>query len=482
MTPSRIAIVHYHLRPGGVTRVIGHAVAALQGTPCRLAVLTGDAPGAAHGSAGMAWRRVPGLDYAGLRKDRRGLAERLESAAREALGGRPDLWHVHNHALGKNPALTAAVSDLARRGHRLVLQLHDFAEDGRPAAYAALRRAGLAADLYPRAPHVRYAVINSRDAGILREAGMDPARVYCLPNAVTLETYPGPAPDSEPAARDDLVLYPTRAIRRKNLGEFLLWAAIATPGTRFAVTLAPTATADVRAYRRWVALARRWALPIAFEQGRAGGASLAALLRTCAAVATTSVAEGFGLAFLEPWLAGRPLVGRDLPEITADFQDAGVRLDGLYARLDLPLAWLDATALRARIAAGRRQMLAAYGRAGSAADDARACAAAIRDRTVDFGCLDEALQAEVLRALRADPARRRALRPPDILGRRPGPTTIAQNRAAIRSRYGLDGYRRRLLALYRAVADSQPGPVHPVNPGALLDRFLAPDRFRLLRA
>ena len=34
---------------------------------------------------------------------------------------------------------------------------------------------------------------------------------------------------------------------------------------------------------------------------------------------TTSVAEGFGLAFLEPWLFGKGLLGRNLPEITVDF-------------------------------------------------------------------------------------------------------------------------------------------------------------------
>ena len=36
----------------------------------------------------------------------------------------------------------------------------------------------------------------------------------------------------------------------------------------------------------------------------------AALLASAHALVTTSVAEGFGLAFLEPWLMGRPLAGR----------------------------------------------------------------------------------------------------------------------------------------------------------------------------
>ena len=46
MPALRVAIVHYHLRPGGVTRVIQHAVSALRGARYRVAVLTGYSPDA----------------------------------------------------------------------------------------------------------------------------------------------------------------------------------------------------------------------------------------------------------------------------------------------------------------------------------------------------------------------------------------------------------------------------------------------------
>ena len=32
----------------------------------------------------------------------------------DALGQLPDLWHVHNHSLGKNPGLTQAIAQLAK--------------------------------------------------------------------------------------------------------------------------------------------------------------------------------------------------------------------------------------------------------------------------------------------------------------------------------------------------------------------------------
>ena len=37
----------------------------------------------------------------------------METAAIMGLGGKPDLWHIHNHSLGKNSALTGAVAILA---------------------------------------------------------------------------------------------------------------------------------------------------------------------------------------------------------------------------------------------------------------------------------------------------------------------------------------------------------------------------------
>jgi len=48
---------------------------------------------------------------------------------------------------------------------------------------------------------------------------------------------------------------------------------------------------------------------------------------------TTSIQEGFGMAFLEPWMAGRPVIGRNLPCVTSDMKAAGIELPGLYDHL-----------------------------------------------------------------------------------------------------------------------------------------------------
>jgi glycosyltransferase involved in cell wall biosynthesis len=50
------------------------------------------------------------------------------------------------------------------------------------------------------------------------------------------------------------------------------------------------------------------------------------------AAVTTSVLEGFGFGFLEPWCAGRVVIGRRLP-VVDDFIREGLRMEHFYRRL-----------------------------------------------------------------------------------------------------------------------------------------------------
>ena len=47
-------------------------------------------------------------------------------------------------------------------------------------------------------------------------------------------------------------------------------------------------------------------------------------------VISTSINEGFGFAFIEPWVAGTPLIGRKIPKVTNDFENNGIDLSMLY--------------------------------------------------------------------------------------------------------------------------------------------------------
>ena len=163
-----VAIVHYHLHPGGVTRVIENAVSALQAQGIATVILCGE-PHAEAGSPAGPVRVLDSLAYEGRHRacTPSELADELITAAREVLGTEPDLWHIHNHCLGKNLSLPGAVLELCRRGERLLLQIHDFPEDGRPAVYRRLLEtvgegdnARLVSILYPQAGHIHYAVLN----------------------------------------------------------------------------------------------------------------------------------------------------------------------------------------------------------------------------------------------------------------------------------------------------------------------------------
>lgn len=485
----RVAIVHYHLRPGGVTRVIRHAVSALRERDAQVAVIIGE-PAGAEGEGLSPLGVLAGLGYDGHREPwpARELAAGLQREAEAALGGAPDIWHFHNHSLGKNQALTGAVQHLAKAGHRILLQIHDFPEDGRPANYRhLLEQVGqgdterLAEVLYPQANQVHYALLNGRDLGFLQDAGVPGERLHLLPNAIWVGPDGESSTEGPPPTGQRLWLYPTRAIRRKNLGEFLLLAALGRRGDRFATTLAPRNPLERAGYERWVALGRSLRLPVEFAIGESPGVDFPALVRSAHALVTTSVAEGFGLAFLEPWLMGRPVAGRNLPEITREFHQAGVDLSGLYKRLEVPMDWVSETALHDKIRGGLNSYLHAYGLEPGQDDLERVLAAWVQDAHLDVGRLDEELQAEILRQVVASSAARAQLRPSDP-ARIPSPEDVERNRQAVLAAYSLEGYTRQLGEIYRRVLES---PIEK-SPGAisgrrLLEQFLAPERLFLLR-
>ena len=509
-----LAILHYHLIGGGVTRVIESQLAALDavlqpGERWQAAVICGgrrqgwnEELGGHLRSVGLTLADAPRLDYdyrqtgawAGGREELYGQVR----GVLDGLGFAPDetVLHWHNHSLGKNRHVPSAVGRLAGDGFAMLLQIHDFAEDYRAANYRLIDDP---AALYPQAPHVHYAVLNGRDREVLAEAGVAPERLHLLPNPVPEL---GELPPREKARRklaerfgvaghQRLALYPVRGIRRKNLGEALLYAAMAPADTVVGLTLAPMNPVERRYYNRWKALAAELRPPVRFELGASsGGLRFTENLAASDLILTTSVAEGFGMAFFESWLAGRPLVGRDLPEITGDFREAGLRFDHLRPRLDVPLDWLGADVVRGRITEAYGRTLAAYGRAVPEGLDGR-IDAKLSGGMVDFGDLDEELQGQVLEAVCRSQGRHRRLRElnPWIetglsLRREERTERIEANVEAIERGFSRVPSGRRLLDLYQCVAgsprDETAGPLE--GAGRILDRFLGLDRFRLLRS
>ena len=261
--------------------------------------------------------------------------------------------HVHNHSLGKNASLPGALKIIAEEGYPLLLQIHDFAEDFRVEQYqhlnAMLDRSpiGLGCRLYPQASQIHYAVLNGRDRQILFKSGVQKERLHALPNPIVT---PDDLPNRINIRKEmqvkcgipmeaPLVIYPVRGIRRKNLGELLLWSALLRNRVSFGSTLAPKNNAEKPSYNRWKRLAEKLQLPCHFELGESF--SFKQNLAAADALITTSVAEGFGMVFLESQLVGRRLLGRNLPEVTAEFSENGIDLSSLYQTLCIPTRLVD---------------------------------------------------------------------------------------------------------------------------------------------
>ena len=129
----RVAVVHYHLKPGGVTRIVESAAEALAPHGVELCAISGEPY---TGDTDLKTGVVSGLGYTTDESeyiDPKYLLHELKAEAKRLLGGEPDLWHIHNHSLGKNTVMADAVGLLVRGEAPVLLQIHDFAEDGRPA-------------------------------------------------------------------------------------------------------------------------------------------------------------------------------------------------------------------------------------------------------------------------------------------------------------------------------------------------------------
>jgi len=475
----RIAVLHFHLRPGGVTRVIELAVEALQHAGAETLVLSGEPPPATCRLPPESVATVPELSYGVTASRQSLLLEGVESAIRRRWGRRADVIHIHNHSLGKNFALPGAVSCWAVRGQPLLLQVHDFAENGRPANYANLLAElggpeGLQDTLYPHAPHVGYATLNSADRLRLASAG---AASLCeiLPNPASLPPSRRCVQASDLGA-ETLAVYPTRAIRRKNIGEALLWAAVAPQSEKTVFTAAPQTAQDLPAYDAWRSLAGAYGLPAIFDGQRLLGCETVDFLHSADHCLTTSIAEGFGMAFLEPWLAGRPLRGRDIPSVTRDFRAAGLKLGALYPAIPVPLAWMGRDRVEAVVETSVRQTCSAY-RIPCEPDFARlAIGSVIQGSAADFGRLDETLQREIIIGLAEGRFSRSEIARPAT------EIDVAHNHALVREKFSLSAYGHRLAGVYARLAAAPIGAVEFLDSLSLLRQSLHLNDFFALRS
>ncbi len=347
---NRIVIIHYHLNPGGVTRIIESQIKALRDyNVCQdILVISGhcDNPFQIK-SLGAEIIINEKLNY--LTDRNLNLKEEYSSICNFLAQHikRDDIVHAHNLNLGKNPLLTLAISDFAQRGYLILNHAHDFAED-RNQNWEFLKNIvedefgkDLSEVLYSDLPNFMHATLNSFDKRRLIDYGLQNKKVFLLPNPVSFTQKQGKTDSSELKinickllnldSRKKLITYPVRVIRRKNIGEYILLAVLFSEQANWLVTQPPKNPVEIEPYEEWKEFCRKENIKLVFEAGVK--TDFEELLYASDFCATTSTKEGFGMVYLEPWLFNTPVIGRDLPQITEDIKKSGIQFPLLYEEI-----------------------------------------------------------------------------------------------------------------------------------------------------
>jgi glycosyltransferase involved in cell wall biosynthesis len=423
-----VAILHYHLNPGGVTRVIEAQIKGLLSQPghLKLSVISGSSGQNFHEHIPV---HTSDLLLYNEKENPEEVIQKVNSVIDylKSFTTNHTVLHCHNSNLGKNPVLTLAIYELALQGYRILNHIHDFAED-RPANLSRITRYLAAYGshspdqiLYPSLSNYHFVVLTSCDYERVASKGIPSSRIHLLPNCIM-----PPGKDKgrshkqgirETLGIDNekiLCTYPVRPITRKNIGEVVLLAALFSDMCRFVITLAPLNPLEIPQYLKWKMFCEAQNIPVIFEA--AGKVNFSELISASDFCISTSIREGFGMTFLEPWQAGVPVIGRELPCVINDLKAKGVVFPFLYPSINV----FDG------------------------------------NLKVDYGHLEADNQEHIVRSVLANAgAKQQVVNDNPFLAHLFDPVSpeiIENNRSAIQKHFSTDQYGRELFRIYRQVS------------------------------
>jgi len=463
----KIAFIHYHLKPGGVTTVLRQQVEAILDEYDAL-VLASSTP---ESSFPCDIVNIPGLGYDRPEQNRlrpEDVAASIIKAINTKWKTGCDVVHVHNPTLAKNRNFLKILKSLQNRKTKLFLQIHDFAEDGRPLSY-------FSDDEYVADCH--YGVINSRDYNILLKAGLKKEGLHKIFNTIKPLNFNPTGVTSK-----ECVLYPIRAIRRKNIGEAIFLSLFFRNNETLAITLPPNSPADIKSYAGWKTFVKEKNLNVVFEAGVTH--EFSELVMSSKFIITTSITEGFGFSFLEPWTAKKILWGRKLPDICHDFEKNKIQLDHLYTKLDVPVEWIGKERLYEKWKSCILKKSATFNLNMDEKTISTSFAKVTRNDFIDFGLLDEAFQKTIISRVLADRTDRDGLiylnpylsNPGDVSNKE---ALIQNNMKAVLLNYNKTVYKEKLMKIYSKVVNSSVR--HSIDKKILISRFYKPETFSLLK-
>ncbi len=345
----KIVIIHHHLNPGGVTRIIQSQVSSLrkQFPDTEILILSGklgypgffsdlNIPVEVNTKLDYFMGNEPPEDKLDSLKDE------ISSYLLEKIS-MDDIIHAHNLNLGKNPVLTLAVSQLSSDGYKVFNHCHDFAEDRKPnldylekVIHGHFGRETRTV-MYPDRSNNLFGTINAFDRDRIIESGIPAERVIHLPNPVHFEKKSTLTKEQAKTSvcnaleldeTKPIFTYPVRVIRRKNIGEMILLSALYAGKATWLVTMPPKNPDEIIHYDAWKKFCAHEKIAIGWEAGTS--VDFEELLIATDVCISTSIREGFGMVFLEPWLLDTPVMGRNISYVTKDLMESGVEFPLLY--------------------------------------------------------------------------------------------------------------------------------------------------------
>ena len=348
------------------------------------------------------------------------------------------------------------------------MQVHDFAEDGRPRVYFSDTE---------YIPDCHYGVINFRDYEIMLKAGLRKEGLHLVANAVNVFNLKKQKDNDK-----SIALYPVRAIRRKNIGEAILLSLFFKNNETLCISLPPQSAHDVQSYMGWKAFAKANHLAVEFETGLKNDFEM--LMLSAKFLITTSISEGFGFSFVEPWMAGKMLWGRKLKHVCMDFEKNGIQFDHLYTKLHVPVEWIGKQELFIRWQSAVLKNCERYTFKIDNKDIMSAFEKITADDLIDFGLLDESFQKQVLTMVLSSKENKERLIalnpaisiPKDGFDQDP---LVKSNMNALEKKYNKTVYKNKLMDIYSKVSGHR--VVHKIDKKMLLSQFFCLEDFSLLQ-
>jgi hypothetical protein len=463
---KKIVIFHYHLKRGGVTSVIKEQIESLKDENDIL-IITGETPEFfIHDNLTV----IPELGYTKISDSHFSVensASKIIRSIEKYFNSRCDIIHFHNPILAKNHNMIKIINILSDQKNNIFLQIHDFAEDGRPASFFK--------DDYPE--NVHYGVINTRDYKFLLDSGLTKKGLHYIPNCIRALDY-----NNADFQKNNLILYPVRSIRRKNIGEIILLSLFLQKDDYMGITLPALNYNDLKSYEDWKIFVKKNKLKVEFDLGLKY--EFNELIEKSKFFITTSITEGFGFTYLEPWMCGRFLFGRNIKQICEDFTSKGIDFNNLYEELLIPVTLIDKKYYINKIISELKTAEKYYDLKIDNKTILDYCEKRFEYGYIDFGLLSEKMQEEIILKIIIDNKLKNEILKANsklsLLNSNPiDKNIIEKNRIIINKNYSRESYKKNLNEIYDKIIKT---PVkQKLDKKILLSKFLQPESLYLLK-